>query len=175
MKSMFQKLIIFIFSIISVSIVEAKMDQPFTLDFMQTRALLAPRDYHFHMTPVNKKDLKYMLDILANYSMVSIGFKKNSIEAAGNRIAHIHPLRTFIEMLNDVENNINIHKIRARSVIWETISARYAEALDEEDSFGNVYPHTKDFSREINILPTAIQSTVQKRNWIEFFDLLLAI
>ncbi len=177
MKFILQKFIIAIFAILSISTLHAETedDQPFTLNFRQSRALHSPRDYHLRMTAAEKEDLRYMLDILANYSMISIGFKKFSIEAAGNRIVHIHPLRTFIEMLNDPENNVNLHKIRLRSTIWNSMSQTYWDVLEQENGYGNVLIHVRDFSAALNVDSSYLQPTLQEGDWTEFFELLLAI
>lgn len=149
--------------------------QQFLFRFLRVKALLAPRDYETRMTDSEKMDLHYILDTLANSSMMTIGFKKKYVEQASSRIAHIHPLRIMIEMLNDPINNVNLHRIRQRSMIWSALSEQYAETLDEENNLGNVMPHLFDFCHELNIAPSYVQAAFEKAAWDEVFELLLEI
>ncbi len=149
-------------------------DVPYTLKFYKSPSLFAPRDYRVTMNDAEKNDLHYILDVLGNDSIVSIGFKKGYIKDVGSSIAHIHPLQILIEMLNDPVNNLNLHKIRQRPSLWEALLSDYVYLLDDENLSKNVLPYIDEFSYQLDIDPASILASVEQGNWMEFIELLLA-
>src|SRR5262245_8490538 len=62
-----------------------------------------PRNYNAEITREEKSDIRFIITSLANKSLISIGIAKPDLEAAGDRIEHIHPLRFLMAVFTDEE------------------------------------------------------------------------
>ena len=119
------------------------LSSPTTLEFtvkqekMVIKAVKAltrqmPRNYFAFVNENEKKDIRYVLDILANSSLPYIVYSNNSLKKAVARLYYLHPLQILITICNDQELISFLHKIRGRDLIWKDLFETYSKTLNRK-------------------------------------------
>lgn len=156
-----------------LQLVVRQLDEPISFE---KKEVSGPRDFYTQMSPKDKSELYYILDTLANNSILSITYNRKSLEAAGLRIDHIHPLQALFEIFTDPKLKTNIKKIRQRSLVWNAISQDYAKELSiEHTKYNNVLPHLEYFATNIGVDIATLSAAAHKTDWVHLFELLIAI
>jgi hypothetical protein len=133
------------------------------------------RNYFVDVTPSEKADIRFIVSSLANKSLISIAFMKGDIEAAGDRIDHLHPLRFLMTIFSDEELKVLIRNIRVRGWIWSHFLGGLKESLATETSIGNMrVDYVLHFSEQLKISPNLISDSIFSQMWDDFVDLLIA-
>ncbi len=141
---------------------------------VKPQARLTPRDYYAAVTDSEKKDMRYVLDTLANSSLAYIIYAQSSLKKVVKRIDHIHPLQVLVTICNDRELIAWLHKIRGRDLVWKDLFDTYSSTLDHESDFDNVLPHAEDFGSLIDLDAIYMRPAWQNRDWNGFFDIVFA-
>ncbi len=133
-----------------------------------------PRNYHLELTGEEKADIRFIVTFLANKSLISIGLAKADLEAAGDRIEHIHPLRFLMTVFTDEELKVGIRNIRGKGWIWNHFVGGFKESLTTETGINNMKKEfIYDFAKQVKIAPEIIIAPVSNQNWDNFIDLLI--
>lgn len=133
-----------------------------------------PRSYSSEVTPEEKNDIRYIVTTLANKSLIAIALAKSDLEAAGDRIDHIHPLRFLMTVFSDEELKVGIRNIRGRGWIWSHFVGGLKESLSTEariDNMRNEFVY--HFAQSVKIDSKIIIPPVSQQKWEEFVDLLI--
>ena len=133
-----------------------------------------PRNYHLELSREEKADIRFIVTFLANKSLLTIGLAKPDLEAAGDRIEHIHPLRFLMTVFTDEELKVGIRNIRGRGWVWNHFVGGFRDSLTTEMGIDNMkreYIH--DFAQNVKIAPEIIIPAVSNQNWDNFIDLLI--
>lgn len=134
-----------------------------------------PRIYENELTAAENSDIRYIVTTLANRSLITLAIEKGDLEAAGDRLEHVHPLRFLIPVFTDEELKVGIRNIRGRGWIWGHFGGGIKEALASESSIGNLKDeHILDFAKKVKIDPALILPALHGQHWEEFIDLLIA-
>lgn len=130
------------------------------------------RDYQAPLSNADRQDIRYIVTSLANNSMVTILFNRNTIERAGDRIEPVHPLQFLYCVFTDEEMKAGIHNIRGRSLIWKDFYAGIRDSLQAESEENNMNQFIPDFARRIGLNPSLVHSAIVERRWHDLFDIL---
>lgn len=132
------------------------------------------RNYYQPLSATEMQDIRYIILTLANKSIASILGHKSSLEAAGGRIDHIHPLRFLCYVFSDEELKVGIHNIKNKRWVWKDFIGGIKESLNHESNFQNMQEeYISNFSQIVEINMQLIHPTIQKRHWDEFIDTLI--
>ncbi len=133
-----------------------------------------PRDYSVAVMPHEKADIHYIVSSLADKSLITIALIKGDLEAAGDRIDHVHPLRFLMTVFTDEEMKVGVRNIRGRGWIWNHFVSGLKESLVTEMHLGNL---TDDFihhfAETVELDVNRIYPYVQTHNWDGFIDVLI--
>jgi len=141
----------------------------------QGRYLGYPRDYSAPVTRQERDDIHYIVTSLADKSLITIAFIKGDLEAAGDRIDHIHPLRFLMTVFTDEEMKVGIRNIRGRGWIWKHFISGIKDSLATETNIGNMKnEHLIHFAKTVELDVNKIFPSVQIQNWDGFIDTLIA-
>lgn len=133
-----------------------------------------PRNFLAEVSPEEKSDIRFIITTLANKSLIAVALAKSDLEAAGDRIDHIHPLRFLITVFTDEELKVGIRNIRARGWIWNHFIGGLKDCLAVETRIGNMKEeHIGHFSRIVKIESKLIIPALSQQRWEEFVDLLI--
>ncbi|MCB1181278.1 MAG: hypothetical protein KDK55_04575 [Chlamydiia bacterium] len=133
-----------------------------------------PRDYYAPLNSTERSDIHYIITSLANRSLASILFHKSELEAAGDRIDHVHPLRFLECVFTTEEYKVGIRNIRGRGWIWGDFIGGIKSSLGVEADIDNLtHEMIYDFATTVQIKPGLILPEIQNRNWDKFVDLLI--
>lgn len=133
-----------------------------------------PRNYHIELSREEKADIRFIVTFLANKSLITIGLAKADLEAAGDRIEHIHPLRFLMTVFIDEELKVGIRNIRGRGWVWNHFLGGFKDALTTEMGIDNMKKEfIYDFAQNVKIAPEIIIPSVSNQNWDNFIDLLI--
>lgn len=151
--------------------------QPKNSDF-RIRALKipyrnSPRDFDLLPSREDYETIRYILDFLANSSLLTISYYQDSLQETAEKLDHLHPLRILAFICDDQELLYFLHKIRGRSFVWGDLFDKYCDSLNQESNFNNIHPHAKVFAQLIHIDSKHLTPFFKQRNWKEFFAILL--
>ena len=133
-----------------------------------------PRNYLAEVTAEEKNDIRYIVTSLANKSLIAIALGKGDLEAAGDRIDHIHPLRFLMTVFTDEELKAGMRNIRGKGWIWNHFVSGLKESLVTETHIGNMkVEYVRDFAQIVRVDANIIIPSVLQQSWEDFLDLLI--
>lgn len=134
----------------------------------------APRDYYASTSSQEREDIAYIVRTLANTSLVKIMSHQSSLESAGDRVEHLHPLKFLMVIFTDEELKVCMHNLQGRSWVWKDFLEGVTTSLNDEAAAGNLREeYIKDFAKKIKVDIKLINPSLKKRNWEKFVDLLI--
>jgi glycyl-tRNA synthetase beta subunit len=133
-----------------------------------------PRDYYAHVSTEEKADIAYIVRTLANTSLIKILNHKSSLESAGQRVEHLHPLRFLQVIFTDEELKACMLNLQGKSWVWSDFLEGITSSLTKEAAADNLkQEHIKDFAKRVNIDVKLINPPLKKRDWEKFVDILI--
>lgn len=158
-----------------------EMSSPILIDYMQVqavpcsnRATSTPRNYAEPASAADKADIRFIVTSLATKSWAQLLGQRSSLNKAGDRVDHVHPLRFVQVIFTDDEMNGCLHSIRDRSLVWKKFFSGLAGSLDEESARNNMRPEfIQDFAASLKIDPSLFMGLLQQKRWSDFIDVLL--
>lgn len=133
------------------------------------------RRYDLPVTPDEKKDIRYIITYLSDKSLITLLRHKSSLEDAGDRINHVHPLRFLMCVFTDDELTSGIRGIYKRGGwVWSDFVHGLKESLKEEHQRNNLRDdQVVDFSKEIEMESSAMFSSIHNKKWNDFVIFLI--
>ena len=133
------------------------------------------RSYHNALSSAERADIKYIINTLANKSLIQLGLMKGSIDSAGDRIDHIHPLRFMEGIFTDEVCNVGIRNIKKRGGwVWSDFMSNTVSNFEEEMNHDNFHPdHVRDFAKKIKLDANLLLPLVEERKWSQFVETLI--
>jgi hypothetical protein len=133
------------------------------------------RDYDKKATESEKEDLRYIMKIMATKSVASLLKYRTELEAAGDRIDRVHPLRFLETVFTDEELKVYMHNIRKRGGwIWGEFIKGLKGSLQDEAEIGNMTDDMIfDFSCQVGIDISKIQGQIHGHKWEDFIKSLI--
>ena len=132
------------------------------------------RSYWSPLTSNEKKDIGYIVKTLAYKSLSKIWKYKGSLEYAGDRVNHVHPLNFLHCIFSDEELKIGLRVIRKRGWVWGDFYGGIKKGFSEETAKENVKTeHVQDFANKLGIDANLILPLIQGHHWKEVVDALI--
>ena len=97
------------------------------------------RDYYRPVTQEEKSYIAYIVKTLSDKNEAALLFCKGSIEAAGKKIDHIHPLKFLEVIFTDEELKTKVRNIRKKSFVWKSFRDGTADSFKDEQRVDNVH------------------------------------
>jgi hypothetical protein len=133
-----------------------------------------PRAYYKDITSEEKNDIRFIVNSLANKSLISLAVYKSDLEAAGDRIDHIHPLRFLMTIFSDEELKVGVRNIRGRGWIWNHFISGLKESLSTETNIDNMKTDfIEHFSQTLKINSSTLVPLIWRQDWDHFIDTLI--
>ena len=132
-----------------------------------------PRDYKGGVTECEAADVRFIVSTLANKSLITIAKEKSNLEAAGDRIDHVHPLNFLLVIFTDEELKVGIRNIRGKGWVWSSFVCGIKTTLATESAIRNVMPYLSDFAKKLEVNQKLLLPAVRAGNWDQFVDLLI--
>lgn len=132
------------------------------------------RDYFTELTPNEYQDIHYIVTFLANKSLLSIASHRGSLEDAGDRIDHIHPMRFLLTVFSNEELKVGMRNIRGKSWVWGDFVAGLKNSLATEMNIQNIREeYITHFSQSVGLDAGVFRSYLMARQWDDFIDVLI--
>lgn len=135
-----------------------------------------PRDFFAEPTEAEKGHIHFIVTTLANRSLISLAFVQDELEARGDLIDHLHPLKFLQTVFTSEELKVGIKNICGKGWVWKRFIGGLKESLSTENSIGNIPDeYVVDFCQKISINPNLILPAIRQSppDWDEFFHLLI--
>lgn len=149
-----------------------------SLDFDQPvpkKTYAGYRNYDRKAAESEKKDLRFILKTLATKSIAGLLKYRSELEAAGDRIDKLHPLRFLETAFTDEELKAYMHNIRQRGGwIWGEFVKGIKGSLQDETDIGNLTDDMiLDFSCQVEIDPSKVEGPIHREKWEDFIKALI--
>ena len=135
---------------------------------------LSGNDYFNEMTDAEREDIAFIVTTLAEKSVFSLPFQRKKLQAAGDRLGRVHPMRQLLHTFTTPELRKAIHKVHGRSFIWGQYWEEMTESLEARLEGGQtpkkVMTH---FAQALKADTQVITTSVESRNWDLFLKELL--
>ncbi len=132
------------------------------------------RNYYATLTPGETGDLRYVISTLADRSIVGIAMARGDLQAAGDRLAHVHPLRFLLVIFLDEQMKVSVRNIRDKIWIWQQLVASVKTNFEKELSVHNILPaHIDDFCNILGVHKTQLEMIISQRHWEGLLELLI--
>lgn len=122
------------------------------------------RDFEAALSDNEKRDISYIVTTLARKSAVSLLFYKKSLEEAGDRVAHVHPLKFLGFIFTDSDLKKLVKEIKGTP--WNRFSGDMGESLRKayvRQNLSEEYLH--EFTEEIGIDYSLVKPYVDAGDW----------
>jgi len=134
------------------------------------------RNYADTVIASEKEDIRYILKSLATKTYSDLLSSRGSLNRAGDRIDHIHPLRFLACIFLDEELKGCVHSVRDSKQVWKSFFTGLEDSLEEESQKNNMsLDFLQDFSNNLGINMSSVKDQVKNRKWSEFVDVLLKL
>lgn len=138
-------------------------------------AIATPRNYKVEVAAAEKKDIRYITTTLANKPLSTLWRFKGSLEAAGDRINHIHPLSFLITIFTDEELKVAVRNLRKRGWVWTDFYSGLSQSLSEEFSRNNLSDvQVHSFAAEVGVSAADLLPAIHAARWQNLIDILIA-
>ena len=130
---------------------DTKLDQPIP-EVMSNNETSSDRDYYREVLPEEHKDIQYLILSMANKAWPQLWMQKKSLDQAGYRITHIHPLRFLHHIFTNEPLKVGIRNIRKNGKVWSRFSEDLLKNLKEEYELNNLtLEQLRHFANETNL------------------------
>lgn len=154
----------------------------FLLDFMavnseknfQKASKIVLRNYFAAITPSEKEDIRYIINTLGLANLTKVAKAKSSLERAGKRVDHIHPLRFLTCIFTDEKMKVAIHALQSRSWLWGEFYGGIKKSLDEEFDRNSMTPEIiVHFADQVKVPLTPIYQSITEKQWAQLIATLI--
>lgn len=133
------------------------------------------RDYYAPLASNEKETIRYILTTLANKSLFSLPKCRSSLQAAGNKVEHLHPLKFLLYAYSDEELKVCMGVIQGRSFVWREFISNFADSLQKEVVRGNITSeHLHHFAETVHVKVDIIAPHANSSDWVKFVKTLNA-
>lgn len=139
------------------------------------KATSKPRNFDASVTSKEKKDIAYIVSTLAEKSLFSLLGYKSSLEEAGDRVNHVHPLRFLMCIFTDSHLKNDMKDLQKRGGwVWGDFMGGLSNSLSEEHKRNNVTDEqVKNFAKAVGVDPSHLLPSVHKKKWSDFVGALI--
>lgn len=134
---------------------------------LHCRANAAPRDFYGKISDKDRKDIEYIVTSTGNKPVHELLSEKKSLNHAGDRVNHIHPLKFFMIVFSDEKMKVSMHKLQDRSsVILNPFIDGMGESFDQEAKAGNLKDeYIQEMAATLKVDAKVITPIIRANNW----------
>lgn len=127
------------------------------------------RDYQVSMTKQEKRDIRFIIITLATKSSISLLFEKRALNRAGNRVAHVHPLKFLSFIFSDYELKNAVTKIRG--IPWRRFAKDMGASLGKSANRRNMKEkYIADFVQIVGVSEELLTPSIHNGRWVDFIN-----
>lgn len=154
---------------------ELKSQEPFFMyGESPTAQSYTPRSFEQGLSARDEADIRYIVTTLSDVSTPRLLFFKSSLDDAGDRIHHVHPLNFLGLIFSDTELRVKVRNIKAKSWVWKTFMSGLKTSLNEEYAKQNLLPeYYASFSERVGIDQRKIDDAAQNARWDDMVNILI--
>ena len=155
---------------------EENLEEEFTHVAEQTGAGVFQKETSYLDLPLSEKDkqnIYQLLEPLANWSLISLGFNRSEIEERGAATKNIPVLRYLAYVRMTPQLQTFAFKIRRRSKIWKPFEKGFAKALADADAAGELRPYLASLAKDIGVSGQTLVKFADNGDWSAFLDTVL--
>lgn len=132
------------------------------------------RDYNARVTSDEKSNISYIVKTLGNKTLVKIAASKSSLEKAGDKVNHVHPLRFLMCIFTDEELKAAFYNVTQRGWVWKDFMKGLTDSLNEESKHNNLKnEYIIDFAKNVGIDPNLILAPIAEKRWNDLINILV--
>lgn len=156
----------------------------FLLDFMtissensfQKGSKSLYRNYFAAISPSEKEDIRYIVNTLGLANLSKVAKAKSSLERAGKRVDHIHPLQFLTCIFTDEKMKVAIHALQSRSWLWGEFYGGLKNSLEEEFNRNSMPPEIiAHFADQVGVPVTLIYQAIMEKQWSQLLNILINV
>lgn len=132
------------------------------------------RDYYQPLTAGEIKDIEYIISTLGLASLIKIAKEESSLNKAGDRVVHVHPLQFLKVVFTSEKLKASIYNMQNRGWVWGKFFDGIKRSLEDESNRGNMDNlFVLNFASHVKIDPALITNLIEQRQWKEFINTLI--
>lgn len=120
------------------------------------------------LTDEDKAKIHALLEPLASWSLVTLGFKQGEVKSRGYAIGHIHILRCLGYVFSDQVLKRYMIKIRNRQKVWQPFSAGFVNSLRKKYAEGEIQPYLEGFALQVHVDFKQLALYAESGQWNQF-------
>jgi hypothetical protein len=142
---------------------------------LQGAGHIPARDYFRGVHPDERHHIQFIVEILAHKNLASIWMHQSDLNAAGDRLAAMHPFRFLEVLLADPHVCAGVLKIRDRGMVWPSFYDGIRGSLQLEAGRHNLTTEQiHDFAHRVHTDADWVSQMVHRRSWEQLVDGLFA-
>ena len=140
---------------------------------LSNKLISAPRSYAQGYTQAEADDIAYIVKTLSNSSLPKIKTSESSLNKAGDRIDHVHPLQFLLCVFNNEEVKVAVRNLVGRSWVWKEFLSGLTDTLAEENGKNNIQPFLNEFAAKLKVDINILLPLQKSGKWDKFVTLLI--
>lgn len=127
------------------------------------------RDYNAPMTEQEQRDIRFIIISLATKSHLSLLFERRALNRAGDRVAHVHPLKFLSFIFSDDELKNAVTKIRG--IPWRRFSKDMGASLGKSANRRNLKEeYLADYIQTVGVNEELMTTSIENGRWEDFIN-----
>jgi hypothetical protein len=132
------------------------------------------RPYEAEATPVDKKNISFIIRTLADKPLPKLPFYKGSLEAAGEKVDHLHPLQFMQVVFTDERLKAAMRNLVKRDWVFDSFMDDMGKSLEKERVSGTISSEQiQAFAEAVSVDVELIQPSAESGKWKEFVVILV--
>jgi len=132
------------------------------------------RDFYAGLSVQEMDDIRYIVRFLSDNHEIKILIHQSSLDSAGDRIFHVHPLAFLKFIFSDPELKVKVRNIKGKSLVWRHFIGGVKGSLSEEYHKNNLLPeHYEDLARHIGIKVNKLDHSIERADWDGLVNILI--
>lgn len=141
---------------------------------MMVRGVDGSRDYYAPLSKKEWNDIHFIVTTLANTSLPKLWGKQRALEAAGDRVDHVHPLKFLLCIFTDEEMKACMNVIKDRSWVWKEFVNGLSGSLQKEYDRHNMREeYLVNFTNTVDVDLNLIIPYVDNHQWTKMITTLI--
>lgn len=122
------------------------------------------KDYFASLTPKDEENIRFLITTLGSHAMVSLLYYKGQLEAAGDAIGDIHPLRVMAYIFSDPDLRLLSNRIN-RSVWGRFVKGWVKSFADSAKVNDFPPPYVENFAKVTGFPLKKANALIKKEQW----------
>lgn len=124
------------------------------------------REYLAEAGAAERADIAYIVNTLADTFEPKLFFYQTELQAAGARIAHVHPLNFLGTIFRDEVLKVKIRMVKKKSIAWKNFVNGVSTTMQEELGRNNLTREMmQDFAERVGVNPNFFYPFLKTQLW----------